>query len=106
MLSVVRGKRSHARALGEGLGEGVSGPYSLCLLRQALNPVTIAAASSKSVPGSGTAATAAYPATGEPVAIGSKMNVPPLPTVRLVPVGKAAAAVMASVPASTMVPPP
>ena len=58
-----------------------------------------------SVPGSGTAAIASpdEPATGDPASEGSKMNVPPAPTVKLVPTGKAAAEVAISVPASTVV---
>ena len=47
------------------------------------------AASRASVPGSGTATTAlaetAPPVTGDPVNDGSKMNVPPAATVKLVP---------------------
>ena len=59
--------------------------------------------------GSSTAATpdaAAEPTTGAAAAVGSKMNLPLAPTIKLPPGGMAPALVAISVPASTIVPPP
>ena len=67
------------------------------------------AVKSTSVPGSGTAATPAAaiaePVIGAPACDGSKMKVPPAPTVKLVPSGKAVDEVATSVPPLTLVPP-
>ena len=62
-------------------------------------------------PGSGTAATpfaldsAAACANGVPASEGSNTNVPPAPTVKLVPVGRAPPVATISVPSATVVPP-
>ena len=68
---------------------------------------TAAALSNANAPGSGTLSPAAAgnPALGAAVAAGSKMDVPPAPTVKLEPAGRALAAAATSVPASTYVPP-
>ena len=65
----------------------------------------MATASRSNVPGSGTAATLDA-AIGAPLAAeGSKTNVPPAPTFKLVPSGMAVDVVATSVPANTVVPP-
>jgi len=56
-------------------------------LRYRAAPQT-AAVTKANITGSGTAATAAAPTTGAPANVGSKMNVPPAPTVKRVPMGK------------------
>ena len=84
-------------------------------LRQTPNPTASEAAKRASVPGSGTAATTpagraativADAATREPVSVGSKMKVPPAPTVRLEPTGMAPESFAIKIPLSTYVPPP
>ena len=75
-------------------------------------PASSPATSNSSVPGSGTAATSADETAtavltpGVPLTDGSKMNVPPAPTVKFDPPGRAPLLFTISVPASTFVPPP